>query len=60
MYSVIIILSFLCYEGFSIFSTDFKGNKNVIVANISKSKNIIKNRGHGFLQLFNLTSWSQK
>ena len=21
---------FLCYEGFSIFSTDFKGNKNVI------------------------------
>ena len=47
---------FLCYEGFSIFSTNFKGNKNVILANISKSKNVIKNRGHGFLLLFNLTS----
>ena len=51
---------FLCYEGFSIFSTDFKGNKNVILANISKSKNVIKNRRHDFLLLFNLTSWSQK
>ena len=37
-----------CHEGFSIFSTDLKGNKNVIWVNISKSKNGIKNRGHGF------------
>ena len=51
---------FLCYEGFSIFSADFKGNKNVILANISKSKNVIKNRGHSFLLLSNLTSWSQE
>ena len=52
--------AFSCYEGFCIYSTDFRGNKNIILANISKSKNAIKNRGHGFLLLFNLTSWSQK
>ena len=34
----------LCYEEFYIFSTDFKENKNVIMANISKSENAIKNR----------------
>ena len=50
----------LCYEGFSFFSTDFKGNRNEIYANISSSKNLIKNCGHGFLLLFILTSWIQK
>ena len=43
---------FLCYEEFPI----FKGNKNVIEA--SKSKHVIKNRGHDFLLLFILTSGS--
>ena len=47
---------FLCYQGFSIFSTDFKGNKNLIQVNISKSKNRIKNRGHAFLLPFILTT----
>ena len=50
----------LCYEGFSIFSAYFTGNKNVIQANISKSITVIKNRGYGFILLFILTSWSQK
>ena len=35
---------FLCYEKFSIFSTDFKGNKNVIQVNKSKSKRNQKSR----------------
>ena len=30
---------FLCCEGLSIFSTDFKGYKNVILTNISKKRN---------------------
>ena len=51
---------FLCYEGFSIFSNNFKGNKNVTLANISKSKNVINNRRHGFILLLILTSWSKK
>ena len=31
-------VQFLCYEGFCIFITNFKGNKNVILASISKVK----------------------
>ena len=47
---------FLCYDGFSIFSADFKGDKNVILVNISISENVIENCGHSFLVLFILTS----
>ena len=51
---------FLYYEVFSIFSVSFKGNKNLIKANISKKKKVRKNRGLGFLPLFIITNWSQK
>ena len=44
------------FEGFSTFSIDFKGNNYVTLANISKSKNVIKNRWLGFLLLFIQTS----
>ena len=47
---------FLCYKGFSILSTDFKGNKNVILFNISRKNNVINNCGHGILLAFIITN----
>ena len=35
---------FLCYEGFSIFTIDFKGSENVIFANISISQKVKPNQ----------------